>query len=234
MTRLITQIYTSRKMFCKLITHVTLDIPLLILLQLVVVTNRSDRVIERTKGLVFFTRSGYILGQQICRCINHCVTQAGLRRSTIIFYSIRARSKHLGTGITGSETNREILERFELCLTGNVVTGIVGLLHNRLVINAVVGKRKVRVLITTVHTYRLIGVKACTTKCTILPVNKFMLRSVFVLLKKGRDWGLLNLCRSLIFRIIIQFVKISIELTTHICVGRVCCCIFCSSPFPLH
>ena len=50
-------------MLGKLIAHVTLDIPFLILLQLVVVADSGQRVIERTEGLIFITAGTIILGQ---------------------------------------------------------------------------------------------------------------------------------------------------------------------------
>ena len=63
MAGFITHIHTSGEMLGKLIAHVTLDIPFLILLQLVVVADSGQRVIERTEGLIFITAGTIILGQ---------------------------------------------------------------------------------------------------------------------------------------------------------------------------
>ena len=138
MTSLITHIHTRSEMFSKLIAQVSLDIPFRIQFELIVVTNRCQRIIERTECLIFVLHRPVVLRKQRCRRINYAVTQTRLGRCTIILDRIRARTQHLCAGITSIKTYRKVLKRLKLSLTGDIVTGIVRLLHNSFVIYAVV------------------------------------------------------------------------------------------------
>ena len=142
MTTLITYIRTNSEVFGELIAHISLDIPLVIHLHLVVITNGGQRVVKRAKGLICFITGSIVFGKQIRRSIYYTVTQTGLRSGSVILNGIRTRTEHLGVRETCRKTDGEVLERFELNLTGDVITHVIRLLHDSLIVNAVIRERK--------------------------------------------------------------------------------------------